>query len=455
MKKRLILIITIAVAVLSVIFAIINPLGDILPSDSDFAIHFIDVGQADAALVICDGKTMLIDGGNVADSGLIYTYLKDRDIKHLDYVVATHAHEDHIGGLAGALNYATVGTVYCPVTSYDSNAFEDFVKYVDRRNAEITVPSVGDVFDLGNAKVTIIGCNASDDTNDTSIILRITYGNTSFLFTGDAERAAETAVIESGYSLESTVLKVGHHGSDTSTSYRFLLEIMPKYAVISVGENNEYGHPTDEVLSRLRDADVTVYRTDIQGTIICTSDGDEVKFEVFKNSAANTLGNVAKPADGTENVAVDTDAPVTELPETNAPETEIIETKAPETEPVETDLPETEPVETDLPETESIETEASETDGLETEASESVPVETDAQETKPIETAAPETESVETDTPASNPTYILNINPSSLRFHYPSCKSVDKMKEENKKLFYGTREEAISMGYIPCGNCNP
>ena len=299
-------------------------IAEFIPS-GDFEIHYIDVGQADAALVICNGEAMLIDGGNVEDSGLIYTYLKDRDIDHLEYIVATHAHEDHIGGLAGALNYATVDTVYCPVTSYDSDAFEDFVKYAERRNAEITVPAVGDTFNLGDATVTVLGLNASDDTNDSSIILRITYGETSFLFTGDAERGAENAVIESGANIESTVLKVGHHGSDSSTSYLFLREVMPKYAVISVGEDNDYGHPTEAVLSRLRDADVTVYRTDIHGTIICTSDGKKVEFEVYKNG-------------------VDGGADVKETDESH---TELIETDAPETKPVETDAPETEPVETE------------------------------------------------------------------------------------------------------------
>lgn len=146
---------------------------------------------------------------------------------------------------------------------------------------------------MGSAAVQILGPVAeSTELNNTSIVLRVIYGEASFLFTGDAEREEEQDILAAGYTLQSTVLKVGHHGSANSTTYPFLREIMPEYAVISVGANNSYGHPTEETLSRLRDADVTVYRTDMQGDVICTSNGKTVSFTVERNEDADTLGGI-------------------------------------------------------------------------------------------------------------------------------------------------------------------
>ena len=263
-------------------------------STPSFEVHFIDVGQADAALVLCDGTAMLIDGGNAEDSSLIYSYLRDHAVDHLNYIVNTHPHEDHVGGLAGALNYATVDVAYAPVTAYDSRAFNSFVKYLDAQDVQITVPPAGDTFALGRAGVEVLGPVRTDvsDVNNLSIVLRITYGDTAFLFTGDAEREEEQDILAAGYSLKSDVLKVGHHGSNSSTSYPFLYEIMPRYAVISVGAGNSYGHPTESTLSRLRDADVTLYRTDLQGDVICVSDGTNVSFTVKKNADVDVFGGI-------------------------------------------------------------------------------------------------------------------------------------------------------------------
>ncbi|NLC73785.1 MAG: MBL fold metallo-hydrolase, partial [Clostridiales bacterium] len=181
-------------------------------------------------------------------------------------------------------------TAYCPFTSYDTKTFASFTKYLAKQNKTITVPSAGDSFGLGNAEVTVLGpiSISADDTNNSSIVLRIVYGKTSFLLTGDAEWDEEREIIDSGADIASTVLKVGHHGSSFSTSIYFLREVAPEYAVISVGEGNSYGHPTEQTLSRLRDADVKTYRTDMQGDIICTSDGKNVKFKTEKNADADT-----------------------------------------------------------------------------------------------------------------------------------------------------------------------
>ena len=277
-----------------------------IPENSTFSIHFIDVGQADAALVECDGHYMLIDGGNKGDSNVIYSVLKSAKVSKLDIVVATHAHEDHVGGIPGAYNYTTADLTLCPVTSYDTEAFKDFKKYADSKGGGITIPSVGDKYTLGSATIEIIGVNSTSDANSCSIVLMITYGDTKFLFTGDAEREAEQVILDSGTALAADVLKVGHHGSENSTTYPFLREIMPKYAVISVGEDNSYGHPTDNTLSRLRDADVKVFRTDMQGDIYCTSDGKTVKMSVEKNANADTLTNPVKVV---ETKPVETEAP--------------------------------------------------------------------------------------------------------------------------------------------------
>lgn len=253
-----------------------------LSEDSTFTIHFFNVGEGDSAIVECDGQYMLIDGGNPDNSSFLYSYLQKHRINYLDYIICTHAHTDHVGGLAGALNYAEVGVAFSPVTQYDSKAFSSFVKYLDAQGNHITVPAPGDMFSLGQATVTILApidsSLAIENINNSSIVLRIEYGDTSFLFTGDAEEAEELSIIEARSNIRSTLLKVGHHGSYTSSSEKFLKAVSPEYAIISVGENNEYGHPHEGPLERLTQYCSTIYRTDINGEIICTSDGHVLTF---------------------------------------------------------------------------------------------------------------------------------------------------------------------------------
>lgn len=255
-------------------------------------VTWLDVGQGDAVVIQCGGQAMLIDGGKPEKSSYIYAWLQQHGLSYLDVIVATHVDADHIGGLSGALNYASVGTAYCPVTTGTTETFQSFVKYLAQRGKQITVPTAGETFALGGAQVQILGpLHSAEDSNDNSIVLKVSFGATSFLFTGDAERVEEQDLLNAGVNLQSTVLKVGHHGSDTSTSYPFLRAVAPQYAVISVGAGNSYGHPTEAVLSRLRDAGVTTFRTDMQGEITAVSDGQTVNFSTAKNAAAETLAN--------------------------------------------------------------------------------------------------------------------------------------------------------------------
>lgn len=255
-------------------------------------VHFIDVGQADCALLECGGEYILIDGGNVEDSSLVVSYLEKQGVTRLEAVIASHAHEDHVGGLPGVLAVYETKAVYAPTRTYASNCFDDFVYYADQQGLQITIPAPGDSFTFGGATVTVLGpVKSYAETNDTSIVLMVQYGSTKFLFTGDMEVAAENDMLDywgESFDWHADVLKVGHHGSDTSTGYRFLRAVMPTYGVISVGKGNSYGHPCDGPLSKLRDAEVTVFRTDKLGTIIATSDGQQV--------------NVGCPSGGTPDV---------------------------------------------------------------------------------------------------------------------------------------------------------
>ncbi|MGA6360924.1 MBL fold metallo-hydrolase [Faecalibacterium prausnitzii] len=242
--------------------------------DAAFQMHFIDVGQALSVLVECDGQFMLYDGGNVDDGSLVVSYLQNQGVEQLEYVFCSHAHEDHVGGLAAALAYFPAYHVYSPVTEASTKCFKDFVKYTQQQNLQVEVPAVGTQWALGSATVTLLGpVTQYSETNNTSLVLRIDYGVTSFLLTGDMENTAETDLVNSGANLKADVLQVGHHGSSTSTSYLFLNAVLPEMGVISCGTGNKYGHPHEETLSILRDAKVDVYRTDLQGTITIGSDG--------------------------------------------------------------------------------------------------------------------------------------------------------------------------------------
>lgn len=277
MRKKYSFIFYLIIAVVLSIQGIRSYFSPAVP-DAPFVVHFIDVGQADAALIVSEGASMLIDGGNREDSDLIATYLEKQNISYLDYVICSHAHEDHVGGLSGALATVRAGAVFAPETGTDTKVYRNFLAKIKEQGLSLQHPAPGKTLSLGSATVEFLGpvTEETEELNDTSIILKVTYGETSFLFTGDAERESELRTLDAGADVSATVLKVGHHGSSSSTSYPFLREASPEVAIISCGVRNDYGHPHDEVLSRLSDAGVSIYRTDEEGDIIVTSDGSEI-----------------------------------------------------------------------------------------------------------------------------------------------------------------------------------
>lgn len=293
MKRRLAaLLLALGLLVLSAcsLDTILPAAGTDTVPDGAFWTAFLDVGQADAALVCCDGQYLLIDGGNVDDGPYVVQSLMERGVQTLDYVINSHCDEDHCGGLTDVLESFDAGHVYSSTTEYTTRAFTNFADAAEAQGSAIEIPTPGDTFSLGSAEVTILGpLRDYGDNNENSIVMRIDYGQTSFLFTGDMGREAEDELVESGADLQATVLKIGHHGSAGSSGYVFLRAVMPEYGVISVGTDNTYGHPTEAALSRLRDADVTLYRTDLQGCVTAISDGRAVSFATERSADAEAI----------------------------------------------------------------------------------------------------------------------------------------------------------------------
>jgi len=250
-------------------------------NSSNFEIYFWDVGQADCTLVVCDNHYMLIDAGNNADGKLIVNELKELGIKKIDYLIGTHPHEDHIGGLDNIIEQFKIGKFYMPNRQADSMTFEDILNATAEKNLKITTPKKGKKFYLGQAGCQIISVESdAEDTNDSSIVIQVTYGKHQYLFTGDL-----TSNMEAKIDWEDIdVLKVAHHGSQYSSSQEFLNATKPEVAIISDGINNEYGHPHQQTLNRLKKINSKIYRTDKNGTIHLTSNGKKITIECLEIS---------------------------------------------------------------------------------------------------------------------------------------------------------------------------
>ena len=250
--------------------------------EEKMSVHFIDVDQGDATLILSDGHAMLIDAGGNAKGTAVQKYLMDREVSSLDYAVCTHPDEDHIGGMDVILTKFDCGQVIMPDVESDNASYPYLMDVIEDKMIRTMDPVPGTTFDLGQAKCTILapaGEYEDTDLNNWSVCLRLDCGDSSFLFTGDAEEAAEQDMLAGDRELGATVLKLGHHGSSSSSSPDFLDAVSPTFAVISCGKDNDYGHPAEKTLEELKSRDIKVFRTDLQGSIIATTDGEQITWD--------------------------------------------------------------------------------------------------------------------------------------------------------------------------------
>jgi len=259
------------------------PVSDI--AGPKLSVHFLDVGQADCILITApNGRRMLVDAGNNGDAELILDYLRSHGVDTLDVLVGTHPHEDHIGGMDAVIANVAAGRIYMPKVSANTKTFYDVLQAVRDKGLKITTAKAGVSVDLDPAlQIEILSPRREryENLNDYSVVIRLVYDQVSFLLMGDLETSGETELLESRVELQSDVIKVGHHGSGTSTSGRFLKAVAPRYAVISVGTGNRYGHPDPEVLDCLEKA-CEVLRTDRDGHIIMETDGKNIVVKMSK-----------------------------------------------------------------------------------------------------------------------------------------------------------------------------
>ena len=258
---------------------------EVVSNPNNLIIHYVDVGQGDCILIGQNNEYVLIDAGNNEDGELLVDYFKQLGIEKFKYVIGTHAHEDHIGGIDNIINNFELEHFYMPDVITTTKTFEDVLDALLAKKKAFETPNIGDTFKLNDAsfEVLYLGKDKSD-LNNTSIVLKLTYKNTSYLFMGDATSKVEKILLDNEVNLKSDVLKVGHHGSQYSSTAAFLKQVSPSYAVIQVGENNDYDHPKQITLNKLEKLKTLTYRTDKHGTIILTSDGENISFETIKTN---------------------------------------------------------------------------------------------------------------------------------------------------------------------------
>lgn len=293
--------------------------GTAVSPDSSLEIHYIDVGQGDAALIKNGSHAMLFDAGQNDQGTKIQAYLQSQGVTSLDYLIVSHPDSDHEGGADVILTKFDCETVIMPDYDKDTATHRDVLKAMEYKGYQNTLPVVGASYSLGDASFTIIAPNKSygDHTNDYSVGMILTFGENRFLFTGDAETEAEADIVRNGIDISADVYQVGHHGSSTSSSDELLDQADPSFAVISCGEGNSYGHPRAETLNKFRQRGIQVFRTDEQGTIVAVSDGSQITW----NSSPSETWKSGEPTAGQQQPV-----PSTELPSQNASVSYVLNT---------------------------------------------------------------------------------------------------------------------------------
>ena len=267
--------------------------------DADLEIHFIDVGQGDCSLIMWNGQAMLIDSGEKEEAKTVLGYLKTQGVQKLDYIVVTHPHSDHMGSMSDIISAMEVGRVIAPRVKEEltptSTAYEDFLKALRAKALKLTAAKPGTVYSFEAAEneeeakkppefEILAPLEDYDDLNNYSVVLKLTYGSTAYLFTGDAEKKSEKAILNSGADVGADVLKLGHHGSSTSTSGNFLEAVSPEICIIQCGAGNKYGHPHADTIDAVTDFGAKWYSNDRDGNIIVYSDGEKIYLQTEKAS---------------------------------------------------------------------------------------------------------------------------------------------------------------------------
>lgn len=265
-------------------------IGDDLDCEAELKMHVIDVGQGDSTLIQCGDKNVLIDCGENGMGETVLDYLDKAGVTHLDWLIGTHPHSDHIGGMDTVLNSdIEIDKVMMPQTSKDvtptTKTYNDVLDAIGARKLKITRPSPGKEYDLDGVTMLVLSPKSKSeytDLNDYSVVLKFTYGDVSILAGGDATKKVEKELLASKYDLSAQIYKASHHGGKESNSEAFIEAVHPKYCSVSAGKDNKYGHPTDEALSRLAAVNCRVNRTDLDGNLLYETDGKNISVTMSK-----------------------------------------------------------------------------------------------------------------------------------------------------------------------------